>query len=284
MNTTLSSEIKVTKLKKGDDLVKYEILNKRPDKKNKGRMIMASSTLVPSRDTILDPGDNELKAIECIDKTIPIRMKDGTAGVENKLLPILFYAANNGQITINPDSNTDRKLYEYLERTNFNLSNPHRDTDVQAMFKRLDEEGDAKKTLAKKKAVRDAVRLVEDMSIGDLRSMAKGLEGHMAVNSGDTESLLRLAMEEKAEKYPEEFIKDTAPKVDNVLLGHIHNGIEKEIIELDKRTYRWVGEEDKDERKIVSVPMGKEFEEVLVLHFLSDGAEELDRLLAELNK
>ena len=84
---------------------------------------------VPPKDRIVDPITNDFVDIASI-KTI---------GVGGKLsfYDIVFERDFNGILILDGSKISDHEMYEYLELTNYNASNPNRSEDVIPIFERL---------------------------------------------------------------------------------------------------------------------------------------------------
>lgn len=179
---------------KPDERATYRILNVRPDPDNWGRYLMPAAYQIPSTDIIFDKEKGEFVTIGAIER----QDNEGNA----IFLNIVFNAGNMGYIFLNGSNPVHQKIYQYLDICNFNESNKNRNTEVEAVFYRVDNEKDAKEERQLRKMIAKAVTIAIELDDDKARSVA------MAFGI-DAESIeeIRNLLEDFAEMNPEEFLE-----------------------------------------------------------------------------
>lgn len=261
--------------------VTYRILGIKPDKLNPGKFKIPASVRIPARDTIIDKGDGKQKVIECIKSATVVLDELGRPKTINRLMEIVFYKTGQGLIVINPKTNADIILYNYMEICNYNKSNPNRDTSIKALFERIDLKADAQRDIDKAKEVVEAITIALTADEETLRGMAPGmkLSAHIDIDQ------LRLEMKAKAEKNPELFIHNTSPKAADVIKEQYEKAMHTGVIEFEGKSnsWKWGGEKDSKEALIVNVLIKYKPNEVLLNHLMSkDGQKDLDKIIKEI--
>lgn len=171
----------------------YRILNVRPDPDNYGRELMPAALQIPSTDVIYDKQADQFVNIACIDRTTI----DGGAIFAD----IIFSANNMGYIFLTGTNPLHQKMYQYMELCNYNESNPNRNPDIDAIFKRIDTKKDAINEREMRKIVVKAVNAALDIDDEKVKQVTYAL-------GMDFESIeeMRNALEDYATDNPHEFL------------------------------------------------------------------------------
>jgi hypothetical protein len=115
---------------------------------------------IPSQDRV-QIGD-EFYSIGYIDRV----NADGSPVFGN----ITFTSSENGMKALNPKSAKHAELIEYLLLSNYNASNPNRDTSVAPMYKVLDATADAKAENDTIDELTEALVLAKTMKVAELKA------------------------------------------------------------------------------------------------------------------
>jgi hypothetical protein len=118
--------------------------------------------------------------------------------------PIIIEGSNTkGRFSVTGGIVADEELYHQLELTNYNLSNPNRDTSIEPMFKRVDEVADSKHRSKKRSALLEALTYVKNLTDGEVKDTAAGLNWNETLPV----EVLRDMLEAFAEKDAVKFIE-----------------------------------------------------------------------------
>jgi hypothetical protein len=215
------------KMLKPDERASYRVLNVRPDPDNYGRFLIPAAYQIPSTDIVYDKQRAEFVTIAAIER----QDNDGNA----IFLNVVFTAANLGYLFLNGNNPTHQKIYQFLELSNFNLSNKDRNTDIEPMFQRIDTEKEAKQERAVRKLIVKAVNVA--LELDDLRvkevAMALGIEA-------ESPEEVRNQLEDFAEENPEDFmsvVERASLGSESVLKEAVKNGIIKNNI--NSQVFEW---------------------------------------------
>ena len=125
---------------------------------------------VPGRDFIFNPKTGETTEIVYQTESF---MNPITGQTEQRPKSIWF---DNGLIICNLSQRRGREMYEYLCMSNYNASNPYRDTNVRPIFEMVDDVVKAKEKLASEEQIVKAKSYVFDMNTEEMRRMADWLD------------------------------------------------------------------------------------------------------------
>lgn len=264
----LLSEKMIRKLKP-DERAIYRVLNVRPDPDNAGKFLMPSALQIRSTDTILDKGTGEFVNIAAIERTD----LEGNAIFIN----IIFNASNMGYLFLNGNNPLHQKIYQYVELSNYNESNPDRNAnDYEALFARIDAQKEAKTERNLRKLIVKAVNLALDLDDKKAREVALAL----GIDAESNEEL-RNELEDYAGDYPEEFLEI----VERASLANetaLKDAVKKNIIKNDVNAscFKWV----ETGKVIFNYTKGKDknyFKE-LADHLLETNPDELEAIKTRL--
>ena len=230
----------------------FALVNKKPTvfrltKKNQkpaleGRYYPSQKTL-PSEETVYDPVANKRRTIRYAPGEQSIYKDEQPEKVV--LGSIIF---QNGSLVVPIDNPI---LLEYLENSNFNMTNSLRIKGSKVVFRALDPAATAKDIMANEV---DQVRVsnaVLTMEFADLKAYARVLKVNIT-NEGD---IIRHDMLQLAKKDPAKFmagIDDPLVKRQQVIL----DAMQYRIIEIAGRSISWVF--DDKNSLIVPVPVGQD--------------------------
>lgn len=178
-----------------------------------------------------------------------LKQKDGRATLEDKVEDIEFV---NSVCVVR--SNEPGK-YLFLERSNYNKSNPFRDKKKPAVWEAVEGEKEIAEILAIEEIKDDAILILRGMNVQEMQACAKGL-GVVSIDK-KTSDELRWDLRQKALKDPKEFImKSKNAKAIRRL--QIADAKLYKIIAFDEDSGNWIWPSEKDDKRVVcSVPVGR---------------------------
>lgn len=187
------SEKLVRKLDKNERAV-YRVLNVREDPDNYGKFIMPAALTVPPTDMIWDKFQDKFVPIASIER----QDLQGNAVFQD----IVFTSASLGYIVLNGSNHSHQKMYQFLELCNYNESNPDRNEEYEALFKRVDAKKEAKKEREIRKKIVEAMNKAYDLDDSMIKNvgMALGIQD-------DSVEVVRNEVENYIEEDPEEFLR-----------------------------------------------------------------------------
>lgn len=183
---------KIEPLKSGQKAT-YEILGVGVDPlSTDGRPELPFMFGIPKKDRIVDE-DNNIVDIGYI--------TGYEQGNSPKFGSIVFTKAQGGTITLHGGRAEDMSMYFYMERTNYNESNPHRDPSVSALFKRQNWKKDQADKRQKRGQLVDAISTASKLTAVEMRRIA------IALNiSADDQEEIKARIEDFAELNPTKFL------------------------------------------------------------------------------
>ena len=201
--------------------------------------MMPSIHMIPNVDRVYDKETDDYIDIASI----------GSIGIGGKptMNTIQFTKKDKGLMALRGSKTGDREIFQYLSLSNYNKSNPNRDTAVNPLYELVEPSRGAKESRENRTLRRDAMNVAAELSAAEVRefisSMNKDAKRDM--------SILRDEIELMAEKDPKGFIKLSKDK-NKSIQANCKLAIDKKIIEFDKKTssFLWVGTGE----TIVTVP------------------------------
>lgn len=191
------------------ETVVYQLLggveNPDPDARKATPILYPVIVTIPSKDRIKDKATGKIVDIGVIENVITNAA--GQPEIKYKKLAV-FAKANNGLFYVTGGNLNDEALYEYCEITNYNESNPDRDTSVEPKFRRIDEVKDSKQRNKKRSIRLEAMKFYESMTLGDMKELAASLNW----NENMPPDVLKDKLGDIAENTPEVFIKAVESK------------------------------------------------------------------------
>jgi hypothetical protein len=140
-------------------------------------------------------------------------------------------------------------LYNFLEVSNYNESNPNRDQNIQSMYRRVDSMNNAKQTREQRASRVEALKAVMSMSNEDIDQFIKNNSNIsfkvVSTPNGERDwDALRDSLERYAEQNPDKFLslsKEKKSSSDTEIEQIIKFGMENDIIGFDVETKSWYG-------------------------------------------
>lgn len=226
------------KLKPGQ-VKEFRVVGIKPDPHNTGRFLIPSSSNVPVRDIIYDPYLDDNVEIASIKTVNP----DGTVVYDE----IVFDASTGGRIFLNGSKPQDRSRYQYLMLSNYNLSNPNRDPSKLAIFEFFEPEEEARKRSVRRKNLKEAFNIIENLNSADLRDYAD----YLGLGEGLSDTEIKDYLEAQAEKNPESIL-DNVTRNDDAVRSKVKRAINRGVIKWFKKgkSFHWA----KSDQEIFATP------------------------------
>lgn len=175
---------------------------------------------IPSLSICFDPEKNDWVDVGLVNGV----EQDGTP-VSSRIRRVWTRPQENGGLmTLTIGKAEDDELYQYLEVASFNLANPNRDTNVQAILEKVDYEAEAREARNEIKAKLEAVKKASSIDVKDLPRYASIL----GFDIDETEEELRFNIENFAHEEPFDFLDrmdDKAFDVESYISLAIDKGI-----------------------------------------------------------
>jgi hypothetical protein len=213
----------ITPLKKGQKAL-YELvgIKKDPLDPDGEKLTIPFAKGVPNTDRSWDE-----KKGEFID--IAFKLSE-SAGGEPVMGDIIFWRGDGGLMVLQGGKARDEKLYQYMERTKYNGSNPHRDPSYPVIFIRKDYKAEAKKKRDERDMKFLAVKKAKELNTVLVRQIAV----YLNLNMDQEEDVLREKLEEYAESNPTAFISLTENK-DLVIMEVCNEAVSRGLLFVDKQ-------------------------------------------------
>lgn len=180
---------------------------------------------VPATDRILQ--GNDYKDIAAISKI-------GKGGEVQQFTEIHFLKTQGWELVLNPSSIVENEIIQYLELCNYNVSNPNRDPQAEAIFYRLDPVKEASQNLSKDKELNDAIYRAFNMDEDALKQFVASR------GQSDTQdvSIMRQLAVAAAKADPAAFLSLDINQ--EVYAATITRAKEKNLIKFDAGAWKWV--------------------------------------------
>lgn len=147
---------------------------------------------IPKKDRIVDEDNN------IVDIGYIVGYEQGNVP---KFGSIHFTKAMGGTITLHGGRAEDMKMYEYMERTNYNASNPYRDQSIQPLFKRQNWKKDQAEKREKRATLIEAMQSATKLTAVEMRKLS------IALNiTADDQEEIKARIEDFAENNPSKFL------------------------------------------------------------------------------
>lgn len=222
MEVTYNKYKKPPILKQGQKVV-YELVNIRKDALDpeKKRLAIPVKREIQNRQRVFDADINDYIDIAFIESF--------SVGGRPVFGHIYFEADKSGKIILKGGNPTDQRKYEFMERSNENLSNPNRVSTVQAVFKRKDYAKERLEKKEKRSLLVDAIKISESMTDTMMSQIAVALNF-----KDDDKDQLKARIEDYAYTFPEKFIALTENK-DLSIMEVADTAIKKGFILVNKQ-------------------------------------------------
>lgn len=210
-------------LKKGQKAI-YELvgIKKDPLDPSGESLTIPFAKGVPTTDRAWDKDREEFIDIAFI--------KTESAGGEPVMDEIIFWKGDGGMMILYGGKARDEKLFQYMERTNYNGSNPDRDTSKPIIFTRKDYKAEAKSRREERDLKFLAVKKAKELSTPMVRQISVYLQFDM----GKDPEVLQERLEEYAEANPKAFLALTENK-DLTIMEVASEAERKGILLIDKQ-------------------------------------------------
>lgn len=143
---------------------------------------------------------------------------------------IIFWKGDGGLMILQGGKQRDEKLYQYMERTNYNGSNPHRDPSYPIIFTRKDYKAEAKKKREERDIRTLAINKAKELNI----TMVRQISVYLGYNMDSEDEVLRDRLEDYADSNPKSFLALTENK-DLTIMEVANEAIKKGILSVDKQ-------------------------------------------------
>lgn len=186
---------KPTPIKKGETVV-YELAGLKTDPLDPEKGLAVPAVFgIPGTDRVFDKDKDEYIDIAHI-------TGHGEGG-KPIIEPVMFVSSMAGILVLNGGKAKDQAIYEYMEKSNYNGSNPDRDTSKPIYFYRKDYKAEAKQKREKRNEMIEAINKARALDVAHMRQVALGV-GFTALT--DDNDSLREKLEDYAEKNPQKFL------------------------------------------------------------------------------
>lgn len=143
---------------------------------------------------------------------------------------IVFWKGDGGLMILHGGKANDERLYQYMERTNYNGSNPHRDASYPVIFTRKDYKAEAKKRTEQRDLKFLAIKKAKELNV----TMVRQISVYLHFDMDREDDVLREKLEDYAENNPKSFLALTENK-DLVIMDVANEAINKGILFIDKQ-------------------------------------------------
>lgn len=166
LNNVSDSLLKKTKLKR-DETVVYRVKAVYRNPVDPNEILIPAATNVPVIDQIWDEEKGEYVDIAAISRI----SKDGNHSYHD----IWFYGAFGGYMMLKGSVAADQEVHSYLMLSNYNASNPNRDTSKPEIYELVDESAKAQSETKMRNMRREALNAAADLSVDDLKNFTAAL-------------------------------------------------------------------------------------------------------------
>jgi len=140
----------------------------------------------------------------------------------------------------------DNEIYRFLQKCNFNKSNPDRDDAMPAIIEEYDSDSAVRREKEKRDLRRAAINAAANMSDAEVREYYGG-DQRSAIDS------LRIRIEDEAEKYPSRFAAKKEERKNFDIKQLVRDAEDKRIIIHDPELNQWI---DQDSNMILQCGKG----------------------------
>lgn len=226
-------------------VAKYRLLNGTAQynrKTNKTDMIYGSAVAVPLKANIIDPGETIQGEGKEFPKTVNAGIKtmgivlsiDKQGNPEFKGKMYVYPAINQPEFYLSGSNADDVLMYEALELTSHNKSNPFRDPSVQPIFERINEVEESKKRSTKRNFLKDSFAAIERWTPEEMKAIGAGYNISPSLGI----DVIKDRLEQIAEQDPETFYK-TIDKESTKIKGLITVAREAGVIHYSAMEKTW---------------------------------------------
>lgn len=219
---------------------------------NKDGKFVGRTVGIPNRDVVFNEETGD---------AIPIGYVQGYSSDGTPMLGSIWFPVESECIVVCLSGVKNASLYNYLEVSNYNESNPKRDTTIPAIYRRIDSLSNAKQTREQRTERVTALRAVISMTNEQVKEFIETNSGNFPVKivskpNGDQDwEAIRDSLERWAEQNPKNFLSMTESKKssdDSEIESLIKKSVEDKIIGFDVDTKSWYGANGKPFLKVNS--------------------------------
>lgn len=230
-NNVSDALLKPTKLKPGQQVI-YRVEGITPDPMNPGKWAIPAAKNVPPIDQIWDEEKQEYVEIAAV------RTFDSEGN--HTFHEIWFFGNQGGHMILRGGNAVDQEIHSYLSISNYNGSNPNRDTTKEVYFNLVDEQAKSEVERKVRNIKREALNVSADLTAEDVRNYIA------ALGQDDTRSLevLRNDLETMADTDPKSFLELVSNK-QAVMKATLNRALKKNVIkfEEDQSRFTWANGE-----------------------------------------
>jgi hypothetical protein len=183
-----------TKLKPGES-VRYRLYDLPPHPMDPSKKAIPAIRQVPVMDQIYDPSKDEYVDIAAV--------RSVDAKGEHTYYDLSFSIASAGEMVLVGGRAADQEIHSYLSLCNYNVANPNRDPNKEAIFELVDEKAKSEVERKTRNIKREALNAAADLTADDVRNYTAALGRD---DSGNLE-VLRNHLEDLADKSPADFLE-----------------------------------------------------------------------------
>lgn len=217
--------INSTKLKPGEKVV-YRITNIQRNPMDPTKWALPSVKSVPPVDQIYDEAKQEFVDIAAV--------RAVNAEGEHTFHEIYFYGNQGGTMVLTGGRAIDQEIHSYLSLSNYNASNPNRDTTKEPIFELVDESVRSEKERKNRNLKREALNAAYDLSADDVKNYVA------ARGQDDTRPMdvMRNELEAYADSDPKGFL-DLINNKQATMKAVINRALSKGVIVFDSESSRF---------------------------------------------
>jgi hypothetical protein len=224
-NNVSDALLKPTKLKPGQQVV-YRVEGIQPDPMNPGKWAIPAAKNVPPIDQIWDEEKQEYVEIAAV------RTFDSEGN--HTFHEIWFFGNQGGHMILRGGNAIDQEIHSYLSISNYNGSNPNRDTTKEVYFTLVDEQAKSESERKVRNLKREALNVSADLTAEDVRNYIA------ALGQDDTKPLevLRNDLETMADSDPKAFL-DLVSNKQAVMKATLNRALKKNVIKFEEEQSRF---------------------------------------------
>lgn len=232
---------------------------------------------IPNKDIILDEEGN----------TIPIGFVEGWGGDGLPIFGRVWFPVDSQCTIVCMHGARHANLYNFLEITNFNESNPNRDPNSPALFRRVDSSSNARQTREQRNERVQALKTVISMSndeVLDFLENNKNISVRItSLPNGEKDwNAIRDSLERFAEQNPHIIMSSSTVKKssdDAEVMALVKSCVDKQVIGFDRETKSWYGATGKPFLKVLSAKDNAQVHELVSYLKSAQGLKMYEKLL-----
>lgn len=250
---------------------------------NKDGKFVGRTVGIPNRDIVFDQESGS---------PVPVGYVQGytNEGIPN--LGSIWFPVESECIVVCLSGVKNASLYNYLEVSNYNESNPNRDTTIPAIYRRIDSLSNAKQTREQRTERVTALRTVISMTNDEIKEFIEVNSNNFNIkiiskpNGEHDWDAIRDSLERWAEQNPKKFMSMSITKKssdDSEVLALVKSCVDKQVIGFDRETKSWYGATGKPFLKVLSAKDNAQVHE-LVSYLKSPQGVKMYEKLVDANK